>query len=253
MFLPFFRFVRISEIEATLADGPWPYAELNRAAIDAAWAAWTEENPSLFNGTVLLIQSHGIAGGVVTARYRPVPFADFLHYMRHGAPDGVTRNGFALAGLVGSDGTLVMGVMGAHTANAGKIYFPGGTPDLNDVVDGRVDLAGSVARELEEETGLTPAELRFDPGFWLYEDEKRLAFVKIVRSPLTGTALRDTIRQRLAAQPEPELADIHLVRTVADLVPDRMPAFQLAFAEWWLAGGRAASQEEISPDSRGGA
>lgn len=239
MFLPIF------EIVATIAEGPWPYAEANRAAIAAAWAEWTAQNPALFNGTVLLLQSHTIADGVLTARYRPVLFAEFLHYMRHGTPDG-TRNGFALAGLVGSDGTLVMGVMGAHTANAGKIYFPGGTPDLDDLVDGRVDLAGSVARELAEETGLSADEVRFDPGFWLYEDDKRLAFVKIARSDLTGEALRATILDRLARQSEPELADIHLVRSRADLVPDRMPAFQLAFAEWWLAGG-------LSPDSRGGA
>lgn len=240
MFLP------ISDIVATMAEGSWPYAEANRAAIAAAWAAWTAENPALFNGKVLLLQSHAIADGVVTARYRPVFFAEFLHYMRHGAPDGVTRSGFALAGLVGADGALVMGVMGAHTANAGKIYFPGGTPDLDDMVDGRVDLAGSVARELAEETGLSADELRFDPGFWLYEDDKRLAFVKIARSPLTGEALRATILDRLARQAEPELADIHLVRSRADLVPDRMPAFQLAFAEWWLADG-------FSRDSRGGA
>jgi 8-oxo-dGTP pyrophosphatase MutT (NUDIX family) len=231
------RFRRIRHIDATLDASPWDYAERQRQAIDTAWAAATAANPALFNGRVLLMSEGRVTDETMTGRYRPVFYAEFLHYMRHGAPDGRTKNGFALAGLVASDGALVMGVMGAHTANAGKIYFPGGTPDLDDLVDGRVDLTGSVRRELEEETGLRPVEVTFDADFWLYEDDKRLAFVKIVRTPLAGEALRRTILQRLAGEQQPELADIHLVRSAEDLLPERMPAFQLAFAEWWLAGG----------------
>ena len=71
---------------------------------------------------------------------------------------------FALGALQGSDGGYVLGVMGAHTMNAGKIYFPGGTPDLHDVKSNRVDLESSVRREVQEETGLDPSSSRSIPA-----------------------------------------------------------------------------------------
>ena len=232
-----YRFRHIRHIHARVSAKPWPYAKAHRDAIDTAWAEATAANPALFDGEVLVIADSGVEGDRFEAEYRPVRFSEFLHYMRHGAPDGRSRNGFALAGLESADGALVMGVMGGHTANAGKIYFPGGTPDLSDIVEGAVDLEGSVRRELAEETGLAAEEVTFEPGFWMAEDDKRCIFVKMVRSPLAADDLRQTILDRLAREAEPELADIHIVRDAQDLVPDRMPPFQLAHAQWWLAGG----------------
>lgn len=251
--MPPYRFRRIRHIDATLAGGGWDYAETHRAAIDRAWAEWTAANPALFNGRVLVLCDGRIEDEAFRGLYRAVDFADFLHFMRLGAPDGQTRNGFGLAGLTSADGALVMGVMAGHTANAGRIYFPGGTPDLDDLVGGRIDLDGSVRRELAEETGLTADDVTFADGFWLYEDDKRLAFIKEVRSALDAVALCRLILERTARQETPELAGLHVVRTAADLVPDRMPPFQLAYAEWWLAGGAGAGCGQLSRDSRSGA
>lgn len=234
------RFRRIRHIRATVENRPWDYARTHAEAIETSWRAATAANPALFDGQVLLIAERQVTGEAFEASYRQVRYAQFLHYMRHGEPDGSTRNGFALAGLTSADGALVMGVMGGHTANAGKIYFPGGTPDPSDIVDGRVDLAGSVVRELAEETGLTAEELAFEEGFWLHEDEKRSAFVKVVRSHLTAEDLREAVLERLARQAEPELAGMHIVRGPEDLRPDVMPPFQIAYARWWFAGGAAA-------------
>ncbi|MGU9978881.1 NUDIX domain-containing protein [Phreatobacter sp. HK31-P] len=232
-----YRFRHIRHICASVTTTPWPYAIKHGADIAESWTKAIATSPALFDGEVLLIAESRVDGDRFEALYRPVRFSQFLHYMRHGEPDGRSRNGFALAGLTSADGALVMGVMGGHTANAGKIYFPGGTPDLSDVVEGQVDLEGSVRRELAEETGLAADEVSFEPGFWMAEDDKRCIFVKTVRSPLAAEDLRRIILDRLAQQTEPELAGIHIVRDASDLMPERMPPFQFAHAAWWLAGG----------------
>ena len=66
---------------------------------------------------------------------------------------------------VAADGAFLLGVMGPHTINAGRIYFPCGTPDRSDIVGGKVDLDLSVRRELKEETGLDVAEFTAEPGW----------------------------------------------------------------------------------------
>ena len=75
-------------------------------------------------------------------------------------------NCFAAPVLRSADGAYLLGVMGAHTANAGQIYFPCGTPEPGDVVDGRVDLEHSARHELKDETGLDFEDLEPEAG-WL--------------------------------------------------------------------------------------
>jgi 8-oxo-dGTP pyrophosphatase MutT (NUDIX family) len=123
--------------------------------------------------------------------------------------------------------------MGAHTANAGRIYFPSGTPDPDDVAGGRVDLAGSVMRELAEETGLSAADVAPDAGWHAVLAGMRIALMKTLRSAEPAEALRGRILANLARQETPELADIRVVRGPADLDP-MMPSFIAAYlSEMW--------------------
>jgi len=118
--------------------------------------------------------------------------------------------------------------MAAHTANAGKIYFPAGTPDLDDVRDGTVDIAGSVTREVAEETGLTGADYRVADDWDCVVAGPLIALMRGLQADLDGEALRQRIEANLAKQSTPELAAIHLMRCKRDItaaVPPYMAAF----------------------------
>ncbi|HYF53715.1 MAG TPA: NUDIX hydrolase, partial [Salinarimonas sp.] len=137
-----------------------------------------------------------------------------------------------------ADGVFVLGVMGPHTANRGRVYFPAGTPDRSDVTpDGRVDLAGSVIRELREETGLEPAEVAVGEGWTVVRDGAAVAYMRPIALPDDGETARARIRARIAAQDEPELADIVLARGPADIDADRMPRFLQAYLAHAFAAG----------------
>jgi 8-oxo-dGTP pyrophosphatase MutT (NUDIX family) len=139
-------------------------------------------------------------------------------------------NGFGMGALRCADGAFVLGEMGQHTANAGRIYFPSGTPDLDDVRDGMLDISGSVVRELQEETGLAPGEYDSDVDWHCIYTGPAVAIIRMLRVDMPGEALRERIVANLASQHEPELSAIHIVRDARDLNP-AMPRFVTAFLE----------------------
>jgi len=140
-----------------------------------------------------------------------------------------------MAALVSADGAFMLGRMSDHTANAGRIYFPAGTPDLNDVKGTRVDLEGSVLRELEEETGILPAEVTCEPGWTIVFEGPRIACMKITRSRLTVAELEARFTAFIAAEEAPELVALHPVFSIADLDEERMPPFTLHYLRYALA------------------
>ena len=127
-----------------------------RAEIDAYFAALEQKEPALWNGRVLLLHSETHAEGVFSGRFLETDFASFVAWRGWGRPPAgiyrLLRRGRDMA----ADGALLLGVMGAHTANAGHIYFPCGTPDPDDIVDGKVDLEGASVASLRRRPGSIP-------------------------------------------------------------------------------------------------
>ncbi len=223
--------------DATLEPVEWDFARDRRDEIDAHWAKQIAAKPKMFNGTVLMQHRWTLEHGVYSTAYTPVDYASFLTWIHFGQPGSPRRNGFAMAALQGSDDAFLLGVMGDHTANAGKIYFPGGTPDMHDVTpDGRVDLAGSLRRELFEETGLQPDEVSITDNWVLVAETYRAAFLKPARLIHDAATARTMLRERLATHTDQELADFAIVRSPADIDEARTPVFAAAYMRWVFSG-----------------
>lgn len=227
---------RVTTLDLPVRPFAWPFAEEQRGAIEAHFAEAQRKRPNLWNGRVLLGRDAAFTGGHLAATYFETDFASFLAWRDWGFPDKTVFNGFGMGALRASDGAFVMGEMAHHTANGGRIYFPSGTPDLDDVKDGILDISGSVVRELEEETGLTAGDYRIDPDWHCVVAGPAIALIQIVELDMPGEQVRARIEANLARETEPELSAIHLVRGLGDLQPS-MPRFVTAFIEQQFAVG----------------
>src|SRR6202035_4622001 len=221
---------RVAALDLTFQPRRWPFAEQRRPEIDAHFALKRIEKPHLWNGRILLARDPDFAADRFSARYFEADFASFLAWRDWGFPDQDVFNGFGMGALRCSDGAFVLGEMGQHTANAGRIYFPSGTPDLDDVRDGAVDIAGSVAREVLEETGLSDADYTASPHWDCVVSGAAIAMIRILNVDMPGEALCARIEANLARQRQPEFSAVHLVRGTGDLSA-AIPRFVTALIE----------------------
>jgi 8-oxo-dGTP pyrophosphatase MutT (NUDIX family) len=221
---------RVTRLDLVLKQRPWPFAVEKRAEIDAHFAQRQQEKPKLWNGRILMARHAVFTDDSFGAEYFEAGFADFLAWRDWGFPDGEVFNAFGMGALHCADGAFVLGEMADFTSNAGQIYFPAGTPDLSDLRGNLVDIPGSVTREVEEETGLTPADYRAADHWDCVVTRGLVALMRVLHVDASGEALRGKIQANLARETAPELCAIHLVRDVKDITP-AMPIFVRAFLE----------------------
>jgi 8-oxo-dGTP pyrophosphatase MutT (NUDIX family) len=225
---------RVTTLDLNVQPRSWPFAEARRAEISAHFTAKQAEKPQLWNGRILLGRHPAFTGSDFRASYFEADFASFLAWRDWGFPDRDVFNGFGMGALRCADGAFVLGEMAQHTSNAGRIYFPSGTPDLDDISGATVDMAGSVTREVAEETGLTSADYRAAAHWDCVVSDASVAMIRVLNVDSSGEALRERIEANLGRQQQPELAAIHLVRGTSDLTA-AMPRFVTAFIEQQFA------------------
>jgi len=229
-------FYRVSRVEACCRPLDWAWPKQNRAFVEENWKRRTAGKPLMFNGRVLLLQDVAFEQGLCRSTYFEVDYADFVAWIDKGYPDPTIANGFAMGALRGSDGAYLCGVMGQGTTNAGRVYFPAGTPDPTDLrPDGTVDLATSLTRELAEETGLAEGEYRVDDEWIIVQRWPTIAFLRMVTLPVTAEEGAATIRANISRQKEPELQDVRIICGPEDIDRERMPLFLQSFFEWVFA------------------
>ena len=228
--------MHVEHLQLTVTRKHWAFAVERRAEIDAFFAELQRAKPSVWNGRVLLMHEHSIANGILRGAYLETDYASFSAWCAWGRPQAGVVDCFAAAAIIAADDAVLVGVMAPHTFNADWIYFPCGTPDLDDVVGTRVDLERSVWRELKEETGFEPAEFAIEPGWTCVDDGALLAQIKVLRSRESAEALQARARAHLRAERQPELSDLRIVRGREDF-DAAMPGFVTAFLERHFGGG----------------
>lgn len=230
---------RFVAVEARLEEHRWAWAETHRGLIAGHWARRKAERPHLFNGRVLMASRTVGQGDLLRVAFFATDYANLIAWIDHGRPGEPVWNGFAMGALRGSDGAFILGRMAPHTANAGRLYFPCGTPDLSDVTDaGAVDLARSLTREIAEETGLAEDDYEVEPGWIVVQDRGLMAFMQVVRLHETAEAACARIRAHLAAERRAELSGVEIVAGLGEMDEAAMPSVVPIFLRDAFAAGR---------------
>ena len=222
--------IPIDHLSFVFQPRPWPFANEHRAEIDARFARRRASRPQIWNGRVVLADDYEIIGRSLSGHCFETDFASLLAWSDWEFPQADAIDFFAMGALRSADGAFLLGVMGEHIANAGRIYFPAGTPEPGDIVDGQLDLAGNLRREVAEETGLAAADYDAAPGWHAVPVGRRLALMKPLAAPASAIDLQQRVRHHIAREANPELADIRIVRSPADFDP-RMPPFVTAYLD----------------------
>lgn len=231
-----FTLTSIRHLDARLVTHDWAWAEENADAIATNWARRRIVAPTMFDGRVLLACACRVEGDVCRIDLFETAYSCFLAFRDAGSPDPVVTNAFAALVPWTADGATLLGIMGGHTANAGQVYFPCGTPDRNDIrPGGRVDLAGSAARELREETGIVLAP--DTPEDWvLLAGRNQRAFLRPIRFDEDAVTLLARMETYRSAEAAPELTGFLAVRGPGDIEGARIPAYVRAYLATAFAG-----------------
>ncbi len=186
------RIADIAEIDIRLSTAPWNFTTERAAEIEANWQRRLRDNPALYNGKVLLADKIALNATPEGARLEGACFVAeykaFQAWRDFGWP-GEVKNVFAMAALRSADGAYLLGEMASWTANAGEIYFPCGTPDLDDLAGEKLDLEASLWRELREETGFADTDFAEAQGWSVVFDGALIACMKRLQSPLPAADL----------------------------------------------------------------
>lgn len=171
-----------------------------------------------------MLKSWTIESGRFVGECFETEFKSFLWWREHDRPDRDVFDFFGTAALHSSENWLMLGRMAAHTASAGYLYPPCGSPTPSDYCDGALDLDGSLIREVLEETGITLAREQLNAGY-IISDGARIVYVRPVRIATTASRLALEIAGFIADQPNSELDHVCFVKRAGDLDEMKVPPF----------------------------
>ena len=212
----------IKSLDLRLRSGKWAFASAEKERIAAHWRKLAQDNPKIWNGDVLICTDVELKEGELHGNFLKTDYASFVAWRDWNWPDKTVRNLFGSAAVLSADRAVLYGRMAGHTLNAGKVYPPGGSLEMRDVLaDGRVDVMGSITRELEEETGLKASDAEWGELLAIFDDH-RLSVAQVFRYAESAAALAAKVRRYLDTAHEDELSDIEII-TSASVLDSTMP------------------------------
>ncbi len=193
-------------------------------------------NPALYDGQMVLQSRITLSAGSVAATGHLVPFSTLL-YWRKAKPAGGAAHLFSIPVLMSSDKAVIAIQMGAHTANAGKVYCAGGSLEAEDIVDGRCDPDLNMAREVMEETGISLQEATDISGFHALHGDGYVTLFRVYRFAEHAETLLARIAAHTATEEEPEIAGAVAIRD-ADPTRHHYAHFMPAMLAWLFQEGQ---------------
>ena len=221
--------VLLDSTQLVLSAEASAFAAENGDAIKAYWARQLAANPRLWDGQHFMFTDARCANGRLTATGHTSSFAAFLYWRDHGRDAALTHiTGTSLP--VTADGALLAVRMADHTANPGQLYFPAGSLDRADLIDGRFDITANIRREMGEEIGLAPPLPAFDPGLVAVHDDNAWFIARRCRLGLSFEACLSHFAAHQRAAGDDEIAALVAIRTPGDAA--RLKPYARTLALW---------------------
>jgi len=224
----------VKSLDLQVSPEPHPFHLAEQAAAAENWRLEIAANPALFDGQMVLQHRVEIREGAISSRAHVVPFSTFL-WWRKTRPPGSALHLFGLPVILSSDGAVIAIRMARHTANPGRVYCAAGSLDPGDIVDGRCDIDGNMAREVREETGLDLADAIASPGFQALHGEDMVTLFRTYRFQETAAVLIARIHAHIEMEAQSEIDEALAIASAdPDLYP--YPPFMPPILAWIFEG-----------------
>ncbi|HEY6631521.1 MAG TPA: hypothetical protein VIZ90_08725 [Rhizobiaceae bacterium] len=219
--LPLGVVLPVEEIDVVLDPSQHPFERGREEAIAENWRHEVAARPAVFDGKVVLLSEFGYDRGRLFGRCHAVGYSTFLYWRKDRVATAV--HAFAHPMLVASDNALVAIRMGAHTVNAGRVYFAAGSFEPEDFPDGIVDAHGNMAREVREETGIDISTVRRGERHYVLATQHGTVIFRRYFVDGTADEIAARIRAFVAGESEPEIEGPVIIRNAGDLPEGLMP------------------------------
>jgi 8-oxo-dGTP pyrophosphatase MutT (NUDIX family) len=206
----------VDEVDVRLVAEQHPFERDNQRAIAENWRGEKRLKPALHDGTVVLLSALSYGGRRLVGRCHAVKYSTFMLWRKKREASGA-EHAYAHAMLVAGDNALVAIRMGAHTVNAGRVYFAAGSFEPADFRDGVVDVDFNMIREVGEETGIDLSLT--ERGAYYHALSTSSGTVIFRRYKVTEPAeeIARRITAFVAAETEPEIEGPVIIRNAVDL------------------------------------